>query len=158
MLDPRLLWLAALAVVTALLLRRTYRRLGRRRKAEPALARVPRPASERRQLSDAPPEIARYEVQLHETARELTAVLDSKMVALNCLIAQAQAKIDRLESLLDQQRPNAPPEPQPAPALEGEHAEVFALAAEGFSAATIAHRTHTPLAEVQKLLAERSTT
>jgi hypothetical protein len=151
-----------MGLLAALLLRRTYRRLGRRRrKEEPAIARVPRPKANPRELMDAPADIAQYEVRLHETARELCAILDSKMAALNALTQQAQAKIDRLEAMLGQNEadaPETPPPAAPAPAAyEGEHAELHRLADEGFSAATISHRTHRPLAEVRALLAERET-
>lgn len=149
-----------MGLLAALLLRRTYRRLGRRRKDESAIARVPRPKAMPRELMDAPADIAQYEVRLHETARELCAILDSKMAALNALNQQAQAKIDRLEALLGQVESGAPAAPPPAAApaaYEGEHAELYRLADEGFSAATIAHRTHRPLAEVRTLLAERET-
>lgn len=53
--------------------------------------------------ADASPDIARWEVHLHETARELTAQLDSKMVALQHLIRQAREEQGRLQHLLQSQ-------------------------------------------------------
>ena len=166
MFDPNFLFVAGLGLLAWILLRRVYRRLGRRRKNEPAIARVPRPtAGPRRQLSDAPPEIAQYEVQLHDKARELTAVLDSKMAALNALVQQSQQQIDRLETLLgDAEPPAAAPRaassqgPAAATAVSADaaEAELYLLADQGFSAVTIAHRLRRPLAEVQERLAQRS--
>lgn len=155
-LDPNLLFLLGIALLAALLLRRVYRRVGRRKKSEPAIARVPRPQPKHRKLLDVP-ELAQYEVQLHETARELSAVLDSKMVALNVLVQQAQQKIDQLERLLDELESGKrqPPAAVTPPQVAAEHAEIYALADQGFSHATIAHRTHTALDQVQKILAAR---
>jgi hypothetical protein len=54
--------------------------------------------------ADASPELARWEVHLRETARELSAQLDSKMVALQHLIRQAREEQSRLQRLLKSQR------------------------------------------------------
>lgn len=48
-----------------------------------------------------PLELVRWEVQMHDTARELKAELDSKMVALQVLIRQAERECQRLEQLLE---------------------------------------------------------
>jgi hypothetical protein len=47
-------------------------------------------------------EMMRWEVQMHDTARELKAELDSKMVALQVLVRQAQEERQRLEQLLQE--------------------------------------------------------
>ena len=47
---------------------------------------------------DATPEMERWEVDMHETARELKAQLDSKMSALQALIAEANRVANRLET------------------------------------------------------------
>jgi len=51
-------------------------------------------------LMDAPSSIARWEIGMHEAARDMRAELDSKMMALNVLIAQARDESDKLEALL----------------------------------------------------------
>jgi hypothetical protein len=51
-----------------------------------------------------PDEFTRWEVQMHDTARELKAELDSKMVALQVLIRQAEQECQRLEKLLGETR------------------------------------------------------
>lgn len=50
-------------------------------------------------LADAPAEVLRWQVEMHETARDLKAELDTKMRALQVLIRDADEKIARLESL-----------------------------------------------------------
>lgn len=53
-------------------------------------------------LRDAPPEVLRWHVELHETARDLKAEIDTKLVALQVLTKQAREEADRLERLLAQ--------------------------------------------------------
>lgn len=62
----------------------TRRKLDESRKASPLL--------------DAPPEILRWQVEMHETARELKAELDSKMSALQATIRMAREESERLEA------------------------------------------------------------
>ncbi|MFO7907455.1 MAG: hypothetical protein ACQESR_13645 [Planctomycetota bacterium] len=56
---------------------------------------------EQRSLSSTPPDVLRWQVEMHETARELKAELDSKMRVLQLLIGQARQEADRLERILD---------------------------------------------------------
>lgn len=51
-------------------------------------------------LSDAPPEVLRWHVELHETARDLKAEIDTKLAALSALTRLAREEADRLERLL----------------------------------------------------------
>jgi hypothetical protein len=51
-------------------------------------------------LNDAPPEVLRWHVELHATARDLKAEIDSKLSALTALTAIARQESDRLERLL----------------------------------------------------------
>ena len=53
-------------------------------------------------LSDAPPEVLRWHVELHETARDLKAEIDTKLAALQALTRLAQEEADRLERLLSE--------------------------------------------------------
>lgn len=52
-------------------------------------------------LAEAPVDVLRWEVQMHETARDLQAELDTKMRALQILMRDADEKIARLEKLQD---------------------------------------------------------
>jgi len=103
----QLMFLAALCVAISILLRRSYRYFGRRRSSA-AVVRVPRPAREERAKRDAPKDLMAWEVQMHETARELSAQLDSKMRALEILIREADEKIARAEALSEETAETVP--------------------------------------------------
>ncbi len=47
-----------------------------------------------------PVDFIRWQVEMHETARELKAEIDTKMVALNTLIRSAREEEERLSQLL----------------------------------------------------------
>ena len=117
------LMLGALALVIGWLLLRTQRYLSRQRRDDRPLVRVARP--QRREQGhdlDAPPEVLRWEVQMRETARELSAQLDSKIGALQSLIAEADRAAARLEAaaarLPEGVRQPAPSDPQPTTQAE----------------------------------------
>ncbi len=106
----------------------------------------------------------------------MSGMLDSKIRVLQHLIAQSQQQIERLEELLKQTEDPAagtsPPTPEaaaspvaPAPVVpistpttpdNPQLPEILALADEGFSIATIAHRVGLPLQEVESILRERA--
>lgn len=95
-----IVFLVGLALTSALLLLRTQRQI-RKTNAAPAAkrgaaARPPAaPATGAGQNSH-----ARWEVQMHELARDLSGQLDSKISVLQHLLAQAESQSARLESLL----------------------------------------------------------
>ena len=87
------------------LLRRSYRYFGRKEKAGPALPRVTRPDPKPEQaLWGAPAELARWQVEMHETARDLKSELDSKLSLVQTLVAQARHESQRLEGAILQAR------------------------------------------------------
>ncbi len=94
---------AGILIVTMTLLRRgiRYRRTGKSTKR-----------AENRRLahatSSASHEMDRWEVHMHETARDLSAQLDSKMVALQHVIRLAEERSARLEELLIQLKAVSP--------------------------------------------------
>ena len=98
-------WLAfcvALLVAIVILLRRSHRYFGRRGQDQTPVVRV----SETKGLSvsaadDAGARLIGEEVRMHETARELSARLDSKISVLEYLTGTAQQQIDRLEELIE---------------------------------------------------------
>lgn len=95
--PPEVFFAGAIGVLTFLLLRMSVRRF-RRTKNDSPIARLPRPESS---LSNAristPNDVARWEVELHDQARALSAQLDSKMLALGHLTVSAARQADRLE-------------------------------------------------------------
>ncbi len=100
----RTMFLVGIALMTAILLRRWHRYYRRRRRRErPQKSTVSRHSKSTvpiRSLSDAPNEVLRWEVELHDTARALMGELDSKMRVLQILIRQAKEESERLEGLL----------------------------------------------------------
>ncbi|MGA2060395.1 MAG: hypothetical protein ABSG67_07940 [Thermoguttaceae bacterium] len=68
------------------------------------------PTTPQRHL-DSMPKTAQWEVDMHETARELKAQLDSKMSALQALIAEADRAASRLQAAMESRDDthNAPP-------------------------------------------------
>ena len=89
---------AGLVVVIWLLMRRSERYFGRRTGSDDFSPRRQRPTDkDHRPLSDAPPELLRWQVEMHETARDLKAELDSKMGVLQQLNLLAMEQVQRLE-------------------------------------------------------------
>ena len=103
---------AVLAVAIVILLRRSYRYFGRRSKASGSIVHVP-PAGPRTRggARDSEAQWLSEEVRMHETARELSARLDSKISVLEYLTGVAQQQIDRLETLVDQAQQLQPKDP-----------------------------------------------
>jgi hypothetical protein len=159
------MFLAGIALLALVLLRRIYRHYGRRRPAakgrDAYLATSPRPASDRRSLSSAPPELLRWHVEMHETARDLSAQLDSKMRVLQLLIGQARQEADRLERLLDHGEhsdsvdPARPGPTSTLPVPAEQQTEICDLADAGRSAADIAHQLSLPVGDVEWVLSLR---
>lgn len=98
---PTLFALLALVVTIGWLLWRSHRYLARQDKAwsPPAHASRRHPRQTGPSL-DAPDEVIRWEVQMHETARDLSGQLDTKMSALSHLIREADRAAGRLEAAL----------------------------------------------------------
>jgi hypothetical protein len=122
-------------------------------------------------------ELQGWQVQMHETARELTAQLDSKISMLQVLLHEAEEQASRLELALNRAQ-NALAEERRMPAhqtsqaaslsLAGPHvpartarsgqrphAEIFALADAGHSSRAIAERLNTPIGEIELILGLR---
>jgi hypothetical protein len=160
------LTLGALALVIGWLLLRTHRYLARQKRNDSPLVRVARPKqADAGHHLDAPPDVLRWEVQMHETARELSAQLDSKMRVLQVLIAEADRAAARLEAA-EGKPPDAAgqptgADPQPTTQAEGlkstrrRQEEIYALADYGHDAAEIARRTGSPVGEVELILGLR---
>jgi hypothetical protein len=90
-----LLAIAGLGMVIAMILMRGG--LRRRRSSDEHWHQVERPSGQRARSAPKPDDLASWEVDMHETARALSARLDSKMSALQALIADADRAAERLE-------------------------------------------------------------
>jgi len=98
------LFLLGIVLITMVLLRRIYRRRSTRpRHAGRASNRNIAAASNDRPTQPLPKEAQQWEVAMHETARELAARLDSKMVGLQQLLHAAEEERRRLEELIRSQ-------------------------------------------------------
>lgn len=170
-----ILFAAGLCVLIWLILRRSHGRPGRSRPDNEPLVRTPRPEKTTNVgLIDAPADVARWEVAMHETARDMKAELDTKMVALQTLTRMAQAESERLEAaitrarqlgldaprdVLDRIDNFSPTEPLPpsTPALPPALREqIYTLANQGHPAAKISAETGAPLGEVELTLSLRT--
>ena len=96
------LLVAGIGLLCYLLLRRSWGRLGRSRQQDAADIHRPAAAGARRQssLSDSPSEVVRWQVELHETARDIKAEIDTKLAALQALTIAARQECARLELLI----------------------------------------------------------
>lgn len=183
-----ILLVLAMLVIAYVLIRRIYRRTGR--SSNRPIVEQPRPQEQRRgqALMDAPPEVLRWQVEMHDTARELIAELNNKMAALDFLARQAAEQASRLEQALEQARelgvgPSAAeageitrlaaalresatrPTTDPADtglptplAPETIRPTIYRLADSGQTPAMIADAIDQPVAEVERILSEREST
>jgi hypothetical protein len=168
-------------LLVVVLLRRSYRYHRRQSKAEEPRTRIGQAARREGQpLADAPPEILRWQVEMHETARALKAELDSKMGAIQALIRMAAEERQRLEAAvahagrlgispsrdalttLEQSDtpPSRPPDVKPdshgwLPVGEEQRLTICSLADQGESLASIADRVGATVGEVEWILSLR---
>ncbi len=94
--KPNLLFLIGLAMACAILLFRSQRRIRQPARTSAPAAPHPAPASNRFEPT---PELKRWEVQMHDTAREVTARIDNKIRILEQLIRDADDRIARLQAV-----------------------------------------------------------
>ncbi len=136
---------------------------------------ISRQVASARQNVVAPPELARWQVELHDQARDLIGQIDSKLVLLHQLVQAADSEARRLESLLER---TGRQEPQPdtlagphrrrgeetaLPVRTGlndstsrtratPHAEIIELSRAGVGAEDIARQLDVPSGEVELVL------
>jgi hypothetical protein len=96
-------FLIVMIVVAGYLFLRSQRYFARHRD-DAAFADRPATPSSERQSTAAPQEMARWEVEMHDTARQLSGQLDSKLSALGHLIREADRAAARLEAALSATR------------------------------------------------------
>lgn len=154
--------IAAILVATITMLMRLYRYQSRQKRGGSSLPSKHQIEKDSRGLrAGAPDSIVRWEVEMQELARDLKAEIDSKMVALEHLIHEADRAAGRLETALASAPPAATDtecaeEPQATklqtPESEALREEVYTLADYGFSVADIASRLATPIGQVELIL------
>ena len=91
-----ILMAAGVALAAFVFLRASWRR----RTAQPAGPGASADRGNGKALANAPPELSRWQVEMHETARDLKAELDSKLSALQTLVALARQERALLESAI----------------------------------------------------------
>lgn len=165
--DPLALFvLVALGLTIAILMLRAHRYLARQRGDDHALVVPPRPKPEpAARLMDGPPELARWEVEMHQTTRDLSAELNSRVSVLRAMVGEADRAAARLESALRKaadveagspgSKERGPSDEQPPVSSDVSPEAVYTLADYGFSRADIAARLHRPQAEIERLLNAR---
>ncbi len=106
MIDPGWYFFAGCGLLTFILLKRTYRRLGRRKKNDSKpIERIHRPTGPWDGAQrDAMAQVERQKVELYDMSRDLNAELSSKIIVLEQLVGESQKKIERLEELLAEAR------------------------------------------------------
>lgn len=114
-----------LALLGILVLWFTFKRLGRRRTKSSNPVPVSRSVTSTPQADlhhlDAPASVARWEVAMHETARDLMGRLDSKIVIVNQLVRDARQAAAQLEALLLQiEQAKGRPDPSDAKSVDRE--------------------------------------
>jgi DNA-directed RNA polymerase specialized sigma24 family protein len=185
--TPVVILVLVLGVVAMLLFRAKRQAAGRERGMgtfrEPPSPPV-RQALERTPLPSQTEDVTRWEVQMHDLARELTGQIDSKMRLLDQLIRDADRAAARLEAAVSAAQRSKPPTADsvsqadalraasaaavfsrdppasPSPATpnrpDRRYDEIYLLADYGFSQEDIAARTGTPLGEVELILRLRA--
>lgn len=141
---------------------------GRMKKNADPLERQPAMSvSQQRQIER---DISNLMVEMLETARHMTAQLDTRAVRLEVLIKEADQRVASLKAATAQELPEVPvarDAQPPTPAAESQpvekpetppdprHAEVYALADQGRTPHEIARHLNRPNGEVELILALR---
>jgi len=175
-----ILFFAGLAIAAGVLLRRfwKYQRVlkrNKKKKSAPLIKRIETShKSADRPLYDAPVETLRWQVELEERSREITATLDSKMAALQSLIALATAERERLDQAVQKAAALTPEElrgkgydalagivEMPVPSFpetigDDKRQAVYSRADQGHSIAKIANLTGLARGDIELILSSRA--
>lgn len=170
--TPQLVLLAAMGMMIWVLWRRSHKHFGRGGKAYESPHRVSQIEDNRElALSDAPPELSRWQVEMYELSRDLKGEIDTKLALLEVLTRNANEACARLEKAtqhaerlgitgerdllgtIESWQPDAACSPTPAPLPQAD--KIYALAAQGASAASIAATTGLSLGDVEITLSLR---
>lgn len=175
--SPQLILLAAMAIMIWVLWRRSNKHFGRGGKAYEPPHRISKLEQDRDlALSDAPAEVTRWQVEMHELAREMKGELDTKMAVLQLLIRQATDAAARLDeavqraerlglnrladplAALENWTPGAEQDVAAGePARHPQAGQIYALADAGQAPAAIARQTGLSLGDIEMVLSLRET-
>ena len=169
---PQFLMLAGMGLMIFILWRRSSRHFGKGGTAYQPQRRVsPLEQSRDLALSDAPSEVLRWQVEMHETARDLKAEIDTKLALLQIYIRDANSAAQRLEqasaraerlgvrdslAAIEAWGEEGATPAMPATTSLPEASAIYALADRGYSPASIAHETGLPLGEVELAMSLRA--
>jgi hypothetical protein len=98
-----ILMFAGMALAIFILMRRSataWLRPGGRSAEPKEIERLHAPRSRDSALGDAPVDLLRWQVEMHETARDLKAEIDSKLAALQALVILARQESERLQAAI----------------------------------------------------------
>jgi DNA-binding NarL/FixJ family response regulator len=98
-----ILMFGGIALACYMLMRRSAGRLARSKRDEPSPREIRKQFGQRdkqQPLVDAPPDLLRWQVEMHETARDLKAEIDTKLAALQALAIVARREAERLETAI----------------------------------------------------------
>ncbi len=158
--------LVAMGLTIAILLMRAHRYLARQRSDDQAIV-VPRPPRQKpdTRLMDGPPELAQWELEMHQTARNLAGEIDSRVSVLRAMVAEADRAAARLEAALGKRPTNCAegwkPPRNTAPTAGDDVGQSDAteaastLADYGFPSDEIAARLGRPIDEIERILRAR---
>jgi hypothetical protein len=173
---------AGMLILIFLLLRRSRRYRGKIKEQKADPRRKLDDARQATPLLDAPPQILRWQVEMHETARHLKSELDSKMSALQAMTRIASEELARLEAAIARaERLGISSCADTLAAIEGIHgsdvsgnslksdaslanhdeiaarrAAVYQLADQGLAASAIARSMGAPLGDVEFFMSLRT--
>ncbi len=95
-----ILFFAGCALLTLVLLKRSYRH-GRRKSSSAPIERITRPTTKWDGVQrDALAQVERQKVDMYDMARDLNGQLSSRIIVLEQLVGESQQQIERLETLL----------------------------------------------------------
>lgn len=134
--DPNLMFLLGVIIMIGVLMRRYMMRYRRRARQHAAYDTThTERLLKKSTILDAPAEVLKWQVEMHETARDLKAELDSKMRALQALMVQAHEQEVRLADLLRRAHPSAS---AASPLADHVRRTIFELADRGMGTRDIA--------------------
>jgi len=171
--EPGLLLAAGIALLAFIMLRKSMRHYRRVRSQQPAEISIDRSKSPT-PLLDSPNDVIRWQVEMHETARDLKAELDSKISALQTLLLLAAQERQRLEGVLQRSEHHRPQngsahsstntnetrskESASGPIMPGseeQRCEIYSLSDHGATPCEIAEQLAVPVGEVEFVLGMR---
>ena len=154
------LFVLGMMFIILAVLRGTKKNLERaKRRQAKAIAACDEETLELRPFYDRPAQLSRWEVEMHDLAREITGRLDTKIAMLQQLIIAADEKIQSLaemqktlEKSQSGRNSSEAAEQKPSVVRRDRLAEIYRLADEGYPTPAIAEKLHSPIGDVEMIL------